>query len=113
MKTTEAVNIKNDCKTKTSNICEENFNSKRDLLLHLKENHPKRVRCKSCVEIFDKNSDLEKHIKANHEQMENYDCEKCEKTFVLKWRLTKHQENHSRLKDKKCHYFNNKRTCPC
>ena len=67
MKTTEAVNIENNCKTKMCNICEENFNSKRDLLLHLKENHPKRVRCKSCDEIFDKNSDLEKHIKANHD----------------------------------------------
>ena len=42
----------------------------------------------------------------------SYDCDKCDNTFVLKWRLTKHKENHSRLRTKKCNYFNNKKPCP-
>ena len=70
------------------------------------------MKCKSCEEIFEKNSDLEDHIELKHEQKEKYECDKCDKTFVLKWRLTKHQRNHSSSKSKKCHFFNNKKPCP-
>ena len=52
------------------------------------------------------------HIKAYHETIGNYKCDQCDKTFVLKWRLNKHLENHASLTTKKCHYYNNKKKCP-
>ena len=36
----------------------------------------------------------------------------CDKTFALKWRLLKHQQNHLDHGRKKCHYFNNGGKCP-
>ena len=36
----------------------------------------------------------------------------CDKTFVLKWRLRKHLEGHSKDCGKFCHYFNNEKVCP-
>ena len=65
MKTIETVNIENNFTSKICNICVEIYNLKRDLMLHVKEKHPKKVICKSCDEIFYKNSDLEEQIKSN------------------------------------------------
>ena len=64
-----------------------------------------------CEELFDRNCDMENHIRNIHESFETYDCDKCEKTFVLEWRLKKHREGHDRIL-KKCHYFNNQKSCP-
>ena len=58
-----------------------------------------------------KNCELEVHIKNQHEVKE-YTCDFCDKTFVLQWRLLKHQENHTNPTWKKCHYFNNEKDCP-
>ena len=93
------------------NSCANEFNSQKDLKLHVKEKHPRKIKCKLCEELFNKNSELEMHIEICHVSTERYKCEKCNKTFVLKWRLTKHQENHTGI-NKKCHYFNNKKVCP-
>ena len=35
----------------------------------------------------------EEHM-TQHENIDNYNCEKCGKMFVLKWRLRKHMEIH-------------------
>ena len=43
---------------KNCNICGKIFDSKRELLLHVKEKHTKQVKCKSCEDKFEKNSDL-------------------------------------------------------
>ena len=51
-------------------------------------------------------------VKEKHVSSEKFQCGKCHKTFVLKWRLSKHQEIHDNLSVKKCHYFNNKKFCP-
>ena len=71
-----------------------------------------RVKCKFCDDRFDKNSDLEVHIKAHHNTVETFKCDQCGKSFVLEWRLRKHQGIHKEGKIKKCHYFNNQKNCP-
>ena len=93
-------------------ICDNSFSSRRSLKMHVLANHPRRIKCKFCDEMFDKNCDLELHIKRNHESTEQFECNQCEKRFVLKWRLSKHQEIHASPSVKKCHYFNNKKVCP-
>ena len=64
-------------------------------MVHVREEHLRKIKCKSCEETFDKNSDLEMHMKTIHVSSESFNCGTCEKKFVLKWRLTKHQENHT------------------
>ena len=93
------------------NECEESFKAKIDLKKHLKACHVRYVKCKICEESFDKNCHLEEHIRENHEATKMYECDKCEKTFLLKWRMKKHREGHDMLL-KKCHYFNNNKICP-
>ena len=59
-----------------------------------------------------KHCELELHIKRQHQTEKDYECELCDKRFVLKWRMLKHQESHRDPRQKKCHYFNNRKTCP-
>ena len=94
------------------NKCDNAFRSRKSLKVHIAENHEKKITCKSCDETFGKNSDLELHVKGKHDSSEKFQCGKCDKTFVLKWRLSKHQEIHDNLSVKKCHYFMNKKFCP-
>ena len=92
--------------------CDKTFNSKKDLKLHTKRDHPQEIKCKLCDNVFERNSDLEVHIKENHEANRKSECEICGKTFALRWRLRKHLSIHTSLTIKKCHYFNNKKSCP-
>ena len=50
-------------------------------------------------------------MKNTHENRNEYKCNTCDKIFVMKWRLKKHEEGHSR-QNKMCHYFNNGKACP-
>ena len=96
-------------KCKVSN---QPFGSKKILKMHNQTNHAPQIKCESCDEIFEKNCDLEYHIERSHKFVEKFECEKCCKTFVLKWRFKKHQENHTNQSIRKCHYFNNQKCCP-
>ena len=78
----------------------------------MREIHRPKFECKICEEIFGQNCKLEVHLKEKHNEIEMFNCEKCKKKFVLKWRLTKHQEIHYNPKVIKCHYFNNNKCCP-
>ena len=91
--------------------CDETFQSKKDLKMHLVEIHEKKVNCKTCDKVFSENCQLEVHIKTMHQE-NGYKCDQCDKTFVLKWRLMKHHQNHSTENLKCCHYFNNNKECP-
>ena len=93
-------------------LCDNAFGSRKSLKVHIASNHKKKITCKSCDETFVKNSDFELHVKGMHASTEKFECEKCDKSFVLKWRLRKHQEIHDSSSVKKCHYFNNKKFCP-
>ena len=65
-----------------------------------------------CDEKFQRNCDLELHIKALHKVPKSFECSKCDKTFVLSWRLKKHQEIHTSNVTRFCHYYNNNKECP-
>jgi hypothetical protein len=83
-----------------------------ELEKHITAKHVKVLqvkKCKFCKETFKENFELESHLKT-HKEAETYDCEKCDKTFVLKWRLRKHQGVHET--DRYCHYYNNQKFCP-
>ena len=91
--------------------CGEKFQSKTNLKKHISEAHPLSINCKTCKDSFTRVCDLEVHIKTKHETSEDFKCDQCDKTFVLKWRLLKHEKNHATVL-KKCHYFNNNSACP-
>ena len=66
-----------------------------------------------CDIVFSRNSDLKFHL-ATYHQKKCFKCEKCEMSFVLKWRLQKHVGKHEEKKKvnmKFCHYFNNDKDC--
>ena len=52
--------------------------------------------------------DLQRHLDKEH-KLHKFQCEKCDKSFFLKWRLIKHQKIHNSKNIKKCHYFNNQK----
>ena len=92
--------------------CDKMFCTPYDLKKHEKSKHPlTNIKCKSCESVFNKYSDLESHLDTVH-KVEKFGCEICDKTFALKWRLNKHQQIHNNKNIRKCHYFNNQKTCP-
>ena len=93
-------------------ICERDFATKKILKKHNLEIHPTKIKCQDCDKVFMKNCELEVHIKNQHKKVKEYTCDLCDKTFVLEWRLIKHQENHKYPTRIKCHYFNNEKDCP-
>ena len=95
------------CKT-----CEKSFNSKKNLKKHVKEVHPQEVKCTKCEKTFARICDFEEHIEADHKAQHKYDCRKCDKTFILSWRLRKHEEVHTSNTTRFCHYYNNGKNCP-
>ena len=69
------------------------------------------IKCKTCDETFTKNSELETRMKSCH-YAEEFKCDQCPKTFVLKWRLQKYQSNHSNMENMKgVHFYNNNKIC--
>ena len=92
--------------------CVKTFCTVNDLKKHVKSKHAlTEINCNSCESVFFKNSELEIHLEKEH-QVEKFKCEICDKTFALEWRLAKHQNMHTSKNIQKCHYFNNKKTCP-
>ena len=96
----------------TCKTCGQSFISQKTLKKHHQSKHTPRIKCKSCDKTFAKTCDLELHINENHDLVEHLECDHCGKTFVLKWRLTKHLEIHTNKTIRKCHYFNNQKCCP-
>ena len=92
--------------------CEFSSESKHILRKHSLQNHPRKIKCKLCDANFEKKSDLESHMNLNHGSVEKFQCDQCDKTFVLEWRLMKHKRIHKEKNITNCHYFNNKKECP-
>ena len=63
--------------------CQKVFETKDSLKNHITTNHSTRVKCKLCTKDFSKNNYLEVHIKTEHQEVENFECEICDMTFVL------------------------------
>ena len=84
----------------------------KDMKRHDESKHSlTQIECKSCEKVFYRNCELEIHLENDH-KVDMFECERCDKKFALKWRLTKHQKMHDSQKIKKCHYFNNQKSCP-
>ena len=79
---------------------------------HIVENHPTNLKCKLCEQIFTKSNDIERQIKSSHGKSEKYECDQCEKTFVLKLRLNKNVAMHTASGTKGCSFWNNNKFCP-
>ena len=47
---------------------------------------------------------------SEHRETKNSECQLCDMSFLLEWRLKKHIEGYS--KTRTCHYFNNNVECP-
>ena len=93
------------------NNCDQTLHSKKELKEHRKDHHKQEIKCKYCDEIFTENWEMEIHMK-NHVEAKKFKCDKCSKEFHLEWRLKKHLQIHLNKDGRKCHYFNNFKTCP-
>ena len=92
--------------------CKASIGSRKELKRHIKEHHITHIQCALCDDTFTINSDLEAHMMTQHPETKNHNCDKCGKTFVLKWRLEKHMSIHLSPDVQACHYFNNNKKCP-
>ena len=63
--------------------------------------------CNVCQRRFNRHVDLENHIRSSHAKHQVYQCDQCEKSFVLRWRLKKHMNLHTKKNIQPCHYFSN------
>ena len=74
--------------------------------------HGNSIKFKNCDQTFPRFVDLEKHMKTIHGHHQEYSCDKCEKHFMIKWRLEKHMKMHTDKLMKQCHYYHNGGECP-
>ena len=97
-------------KDKSCSKCEFTGNTNIEIKNHMIQMHPQEFECKTCEASFPRRSDLEEHISSTHEMSESFQCDKCTKKFVMKWRLQKHLEMH-KTNVKFCHFYNNDKIC--
>ena len=91
--------------------CQLKFDSREKLQYHVRTLYPKTIECSVCEDTFDMNWKLEKHMKS-HSIDKSFNCDECGMTFFLEWRLKKHKTGHQSKFNKRCHTFNNNKTCP-
>ena len=70
-----------------------------------------KIDCRLCEKSFTRYVDLENHIESCHEKPREFQCDQCDKNFLLKWRLRKHMRLHEETNIKHCHYFINAKSC--
>jgi hypothetical protein len=93
------------------NICNKNFNNRRQVQDHIKKHNKQSFVCTVCDCKFDTRWKLENHLK-EHAIKKEFKCEQCDLEFFLKWRLNRHIRGHSENGRKSCHFFNNRKPCP-
>ena len=47
-----------------------------------------------------------------HQAEKKFNCDVCDKSFVLEWRYKKHVSMHTDMNVKSCHFFKNRIKCP-
>ncbi|KAM7349079.1 uncharacterized protein ACRADG_008152 [Cochliomyia hominivorax] len=79
-------------------VCKRKFSFQRDLVKHVKENHPidKAYKCRHCSTLFSKLKSVSTHLKRCHADLANaFSCDYCSKSFFRKSLLERHRLVHS------------------
>ena len=86
------------------NVCTLAFGVKKELTVHVKNNHKRGHHpCKKCGKIFAGSSNLMNHIKIVHEGEKYFKCDYCGKGFGLSTDLKRHLKSvHEGTKDQEC-----------
>ena len=103
--------VENQEKSYGCEECGDILRKKKDLKLHVKENHPKYIKSDYCDEIYKESWQYETHLKT-HTKAKDKKCDVCGKRFFLDSRLRQHMNVHENPNVKNCHYYNNKKVCP-
>ena len=101
-------NISLECKQ-----CNVQFENVKNMREHMNSMHSMNLHCNICSEHFSAVWKYEEHMDI-HSKEKVHKCEHCGKGFHLQWRMNKHKLMHdsSERKVRKCHYYNNNKTCP-
>ena len=94
-------------------VCEKFFKRSRNLKKHMKTFHSSNEPlnkdielsthdCEKCGEAFEKNVYLVQHIKRVHDENKPNKCDKCDKSFMFKSELKRHQSTHGAVKQFSC-----------
>ena len=92
--------------------CDFSFGSKSELKQHIVNCHNSPKRCTFCGAEFLLHCELEGHISEKHSNIQKHECDQCELSFYSQWRLNKHIQWHKIGQKRRCHFFNNGKTCP-
>ena len=92
--------------------CDHAFSYKSELKQHIMNLHNSPKKCTYCGVEFLLHCDLEDHIHEKHQHIQKLKCDQCGQIFYSQWRLNKHTKWHQSEKKRKCHFFNNRETCP-
>ena len=65
-----------------------------------------------CNETLESSYTLELHIVAVHNIEKLHKCEMCDKRFLFKWKLQRHEKAHQDKTIRKCYFYNNRLECP-
>ena len=57
-----------------------------------------RAKWDMCKVTFLRYHDIKSHIESTHKVFKVFDCDECNKSFIVKWRLKKHKTTTSNIK---------------
>ena len=86
------------------NRCKQHVETRKDLMDHIKENHPKNYKCGQCNFNSSTLMEIERHKMDFHGAVKELKCSKCESCFISEWRLQKHIQMHESNVNF-CHFF--------
>jgi KRAB domain-containing zinc finger protein len=83
--------------------CGESFAKAKILELHIKYKHTfqKDYKCSMCDKAFVMKSTLDRHEQV-HLKIRNFQCDQCEKSFSTNWNLKAHRRQHTGDTPYKC-----------
>ena len=96
----------------TCRNCGQIFETSRLLKVHIRCVHAKWHKCPQCDNSYKTSIELEQHLCSEH-KVNGLTCDKCDASFIMKWRLQKHQRIHDdNLNTRNCHFYNSDKECP-